>query len=102
MAAWESWPSSQEMSDTTRQAGFGLPKQNTAGPTEGRSDFPRFHGTEAPGQREREAGLAWRLQLIKNITVAPGQGACEAQRGQPCCGPETSPWAFVLHCFLHT
>ena len=53
-AAWESWPGSQEMSDTIRQAGLGLPKQNTAGPTAGRSDFPRFHGIEAPGQRERE------------------------------------------------
>lgn len=33
--AWETWPRSQEMSDTTRQAGFGLLKQNTAGPAAG-------------------------------------------------------------------
>lgn len=55
----------------------------------GHSDFPRFHGIEVPGQGE--TGLAWRLQLIKNITVAPGQGACEAQRRQPTAGPETLP-----------
>lgn len=98
--AWESWPSSQEVSDTTRQAGLGLPKQNTAGPTAGRLDFPGFHGIEAPGQRE--TGLAWRLQLIKNITVAPRQGACKAQKGQSCCGPETLPRDFVLCRLSHT
>lgn len=76
------------MSDTTRQAGFGLSKQNTAGPTAGHSDFPRFHGTKVPGQRQ--TGPAWRQQCIHDITVAPGPGACEAGRRCPCCRPLTS------------
>lgn len=97
-AAWGTQPSSQEMSDTTRQAGFGLSKQNTAGPTVGHSDFPRFHGTEVPGQRQ--TGLAWRQRCIPDITVAPGQGACEDGRGCPCWGPQTSLWALALHCLL--
>lgn len=54
--------------------------------------FPDFMALR-PQSRERL--LAWRLQIIKNITVASGQGACEAQRGWPCCGPRTSPWAFA-------
>lgn len=88
------------MSDTTRQAGFGLSKQNTAGPTAGHSNFPRFHGTEVPGQRQ--TGPAWRRQPIHDITVAPGEGAIEAGRGYPCCGPPTSLGALALHYLLHT
>lgn len=51
-AAWETWPVSQEMFSTSRHAGFGLSKQNTAGWTAAGSEaltLSQISGIEASG-----------------------------------------------------
>lgn len=72
-AAWETWLGSQEMFSTTRHAGFGLTKQNTAGWTaadSGALRLAQISCLDVSGQKEM--GLTWRLQSLKYTTVASG------------------------------